>query len=70
MAIIYLVSEYLKVGEPERKEHYLHKQFENILMGNPTLFSRYSIKLRVMEGESGISFPVGESILLFKELKA
>jgi hypothetical protein len=52
--IIYLVSEYFKIEESERKEDYLHNLFENILMGNPTEFSRFSSKLRVIERGYGI----------------
>lgn len=52
--IIYLVSEYLKIGESERKEDYLHNPFENILRGNPTEFSRFSIKQRVIVRGFGI----------------
>jgi hypothetical protein len=52
--IIYLVSEYLKIRESERKEDYLHNPFENIRMGNPTEFSRFSSKLRVIERGFGI----------------
>ena len=52
--IICVVSEYLKIGESERKEDYLHNPFENILKRNPTEFSLFNSKLRPIERGFGI----------------